>query len=68
MLREEFIVKRADQQKIPLWRIKADTSKNYLLSIVKALYLSDLASVYLAILRKVDPSEIEPIISLKSKL
>jgi glucose/mannose-6-phosphate isomerase len=68
VIREKFIIKRAKQQKIPIWRLQADTSKNYLLSIIKALYLSDLASIYLAILRKVDPSEIEPIISLKSKL
>jgi glucose/mannose-6-phosphate isomerase len=68
LLREKFIIKRANQQKIPIWIIQADTSKNYLLSIIEALYLSDLASVYLAILRKVDPSDIEPIIALKSKL
>ncbi|MCG3217551.1 MAG: bifunctional phosphoglucose/phosphomannose isomerase [Candidatus Heimdallarchaeota archaeon] len=68
LLREEFIIKRANQQKIPIWQIQADTSKNYLHAIIKALYLSDLASVYLAILREVDPSEIEPIIALKSEL
>ncbi|MHA1911835.1 MAG: bifunctional phosphoglucose/phosphomannose isomerase [Candidatus Kariarchaeaceae archaeon] len=68
LLREEFIIKRANLQKIPIWRIQADSSKIYLLSIIKALYLSDLASVYLAILRKVDPSDIEPIIALKSEL